>query len=102
LAVGAYISFSGILTFKNAEEIRSVAQLAPLNRILVETDAPYLAPIPHRGKINEPAFVIHTLQRLAEVRDTAVDKLASATNDNFFRLFGKVQVPQSYADVPAA
>lgn len=100
LAVGAYISFSGILTFKNAEEIGSVARLAPLNRILIETDAPYLAPVPHRGKINEPAFVIHTLQRLAEVRDTAVDKVASATNDNFFRLFSKVQVPQSYADLP--
>ncbi|HYN00516.1 MAG TPA: TatD family hydrolase [Aestuariivirgaceae bacterium] len=102
LAVGAYISFSGILTFKNAEEIRSVAQSAPLDRILVETDAPYLAPVPHRGKINEPAFVMHTLQKLAEIRQTALDKVAFATNDNFFRLFGKVQVPQSYTELPAA
>jgi TatD DNase family protein len=102
LAVGAYISFSGILTFKNADEIRSVAQSAPLSRILVETDAPYLAPVPHRGKLNEPAFVVHTLQALAEIRQTSIDEMAAATNENFFRLFSKVPVPQSYANFAAA
>jgi TatD DNase family protein len=97
LALGAYISFSGILTFKNAEEIRLVAQRAPLDRIMVETDAPYLAPVPHRGKVNEPAYVIHTLKALAELRGMPFAEMAAATNANFFRLFSKVAVPPAYA-----
>ena len=68
LALGGYISFSGILTFKNAAVIQEVAGFAPADRILVETDAPYLAPVPHRGKSNEPSFVRHTAEKLAEVR----------------------------------
>jgi TatD DNase family protein len=97
IAIGAYISFSGILTFKNAGEIRSVAQQAPLDRILVETDAPYLAPVPHRGKVNEPAYVLHTLQTLADLRGMPLADMADATNANFFRLFSKVAVPPAYA-----
>jgi TatD DNase family protein len=97
LALGAYISFSGILTFKNAGEIRSVAQQAPLDRILVETDAPYLAPVPHRGKVNEPAYVMHTLNALAELRGMSLADMAAATNANFFKLFSKIPVPAAYA-----
>lgn len=97
LAIGAYISFSGILTFKNAEGIREVARGAPLDRILVETDAPYLAPAPHRGKVNEPALVIHTLKALAELKEMPVETMASITNRNFFRLFDKIPVPAAYA-----
>jgi TatD DNase family protein len=102
LAQGAYISFSGILTFKNAEEIREVARSAPLDRILVETDAPYLAPVPFRGKVNEPALVVHTLRALADLRDIPVESMAAATNKNFFRLFSKVPMPQAFAGFPAA
>jgi TatD DNase family protein len=97
LALGAYISFSGILTFKNAEEIRSIAKRAPLDRIMVETDAPYLAPVPHRGKINEPAYVVHTLQALADLRGMPLADMAAATNANFFQLFSKIAVPPAYA-----
>jgi TatD DNase family protein len=96
-AQGAYISFSGILTFKNAEEIREVARAAPLDRILVETDAPYLAPAPFRGRVNEPALVVHTLRALAELRGIPVESMAAVTNDNFFRLFSKVPAPQVVA-----
>jgi TatD DNase family protein len=102
LAKGAYISFSGILTFKNAEEIRGVALSAPLDRILVETDAPYLAPAPHRGKTNEPAFVVHTLTKLAEIRAIPAERLARITSENFFRLFDKAQAPASFRTAPAA
>jgi TatD DNase family protein len=97
LALGAYISFSGILTFKNAEEIRLVARRTPVDRIMVETDAPYLAPVPHRGKVNEPAYVIHTLKALAELRGMPLAEMAAATNANFFRLFSKVAAPLAYA-----
>jgi TatD DNase family protein len=102
LAIGAYISFSGILTFKNAEEIRAIARTAPQDRILVETDAPYLAPVPHRGKVNEPAFTAHTLAKLAEIRQLPVEQMAEITNRNFFRLFNKVPVPATMASAPAA
>jgi TatD DNase family protein len=102
LKAGAYVSFSGILTFKNAAEIRDVARIVPLDRVLVETDAPYLAPPPHRGKVNEPAFLIHTLQALADLKDMPLERMASITNRNFFRLFGKVKAPASYVDLPAA
>lgn len=92
--LGFHISFSGILTFKNADEIREVAQIAPAERILVETDAPYLAPVPYRGKRNEPAYVKHTAKVLAETRRVPEDEIARQTTDNFFRLFQKIPAQQ--------
>ena len=89
--VGFYVSFSGILTFKKAEEIREVAAFAPEDRILVETDAPFLAPVPYRGKTNEPAFTAHTLNRLAEVRGIPVDRMAAVTTDNTLRFFHRMR-----------
>jgi TatD DNase family protein len=91
LKIGFLISLSGILTFKNAAELREIAQEIPIDRLLVETDAPYLAPVPHRGKRNEPAFVAHTANHLAELRGMAPADLAAATTANFFRLFTKVR-----------
>ena len=92
LALGGYISFSGIITFKNADEIREVAAFVPADRYLVETDAPYLAPVPHRGQANEPAFVRHTAMQLADVRGIPFDQLARETTANFGRLFSKTGV----------
>ena len=89
LALGFYISFSGIITFKNADEVRAVALETPLERLLVETDAPYLAPIPHRGKDNEPAFVANTANKLAELRGVTGQEMAEQSTGNFFRLFTK-------------
>ena len=91
LALGGYISFSGILTFKNAPLIQEVAGFAPADRILVETDAPYLAPVPHRGKSNEPGFVRHTAEKLAEIRGVSLDDIGRTTTDNFYRLFSKAR-----------
>jgi TatD DNase family protein len=91
LALGGYISFSGILTFKNAPIIQQVATEAPADRILVETDAPYLAPIPYRGKSNEPSYVMHTAQKLAELRGVSLAEISDTTTDNFFRLFTKAK-----------
>lgn len=87
LELGFYISFSGILTFNNAAQVREVAARVPNDRILIETDAPYLAPVPHRGKPNEPAYVAHVAQRLAEVRAVDVNEIAELTTANFLRLF---------------
>jgi TatD DNase family protein len=87
LAFGFHVSFSGILTFKKSEELRAVARIVPLDRLLVETDAPYLAPEPLRGKSNEPAYVAHTARRLAEVKGVAFEALAAATTANVERLF---------------
>ena len=87
LDIGFYLSFSGIVTFKSAKAIQEVALKAPLDRILVETDAPYLAPVPHRGKTNEPAFVRHTAEYVAQLRGIPLEELAEATTNNFFRLF---------------
>jgi TatD DNase family protein len=89
LDLGGYISFSGIITFKNAEEIRDVAKFVPADRYIVETDAPYLAPIPHRGESNEPSFVRHTAEKVAEVRGLSVEALGAETTANFARLFSK-------------
>ena len=91
LALGGYISFSGILTFKNSATIQEVASFAPADRILVETDAPYLAPVPYRGKSNEPSYVRHTAEKLAEIRGVTLEEIGRATTDNFFRLFSKAQ-----------
>ncbi|SDG92615.1 TatD family hydrolase [Roseospirillum parvum] len=93
LELGLYLSFSGIVTFPKAEALREVAKTVPPERILVETDAPYLAPVPKRGKRNEPAFTVHTATRLAEVLGMEVADLAAQTTENFFTLFGKVQRP---------
>ncbi|WP_114946286.1 TatD family hydrolase [Microvirga calopogonii] len=87
--LGLYVSFSGILTFRNSEEIRRIAAAVPHDRLLVETDAPYLAPVPYRGKTNEPAFVAHTAHVLAEVTGMSDQETASLTTANFYRLFSK-------------
>ncbi len=87
LDLGFYISFSGIVTFRSAEAIRAVARQVPIDRLLVETDAPYLAPVPHRGKTNEPGFVRHVAQEVARLRDITLEELAQATTQNFFELF---------------
>ena len=89
LDLGGYISFSGIITFKNAEDIREVAKFVPADRYLVETDAPYLAPIPHRGASNEPSFVRFTAEKVAEVRGLSLEALGAETTSNFARLFAK-------------
>jgi TatD DNase family protein len=89
IALGFYISFSGILTFKKAQELRDVARDLPAEKLLVETDSPYLAPIPKRGKRNEPAFTAHTAAVLAEVRGVSLEVLADQTTTNFRRLFTK-------------
>jgi TatD DNase family protein len=91
LALGLYISISGIVTFKAAEELRGIVRDIPLDRLLVETDAPYLAPVPRRGKTNEPAFVAHTAAKVAELKDIGIAELEAATTDNFFRLFTKTE-----------
>ena len=90
IALGLSISFTGILTFKKSEELRAIAAALPADRILVETDAPYLAPGRHRGKRNEPAFVVETARVLAETRNVSFEEIAGQTTENFFRLFSKV------------
>jgi TatD DNase family protein len=91
LDLGFYISFSGIVTFRNAESLREVARQVPADRILVETDSPYLAPVPKRGKTNQPAYVRYVAECVAEVRGEAFDELARRTTENYFRLFGHSQ-----------
>ena len=91
LALGLYISISGIVTFKKADELRAIVADVPLDRLLVETDAPYLAPMPLRGKRNEPAFVVHTANAVAVLKNVEPRALADATTENFFRLFTKVK-----------
>lgn len=87
LAMGLYISFSGIVTFKNARQLKEVAQRVPLERILIETDAPYLAPVPHRGKLNQPAYVRHVAEEIAVLRGISLDEVGRRTTENFARLF---------------
>lgn len=94
IELGGYISFSGILTFKNSPEIREIATIVPRDRLLVETDAPFLAPLPHRGKRNEPSFVQHTAAMLADTIGVSRDEIARITSDNVFRLFSKMPRPQ--------
>ncbi|MDO5059049.1 MAG: TatD family hydrolase [Neisseria sp.] len=90
LDLGFYISFSGIVTFKNAPLIQEAAQYVPLDRLLVETDAPFLAPVPKRGKPNEPAYVLHTAEFVAKLRGDSLENIAAASTENFYRLFNKV------------
>ena len=99
--LGGYVSFSGILTFKNSEEIRAIAKDVPEDRLLVETDAPYLAPPPHRGRRNEPAFVRHTALCLADTIGRSIEEIEAMTTRNFFRLFAKVPRPLIPAELDA-
>jgi TatD DNase family protein len=91
LDLGFHISFSGILTFKKAQDLREVAAFVPLSRLLIETDSPYLAPVPHRGKINNPSYVPFVAQQIATLRQLPVEAVAAATSDNFERLFSVVK-----------
>lgn len=95
LDIGFYISLSGIVTFKNAQDLRDIAKDVPVDRILVETDAPFLAPIPNRGKRNEPSFVADTAAKVAEIKNIDNDELSSTSTENFFRLFNKATRPAS-------
>ncbi|WP_425408792.1 TatD family hydrolase [Hyphococcus sp.] len=95
LAMGGYISFSGIITFKNAGDVRAIAETAPLDRIIIETDCPYLAPVPYRGRRNEPAYVVHVAEKLAEIKGVSLDEIAHATSNNFFRLFSRAIDPRT-------
>jgi len=90
LELGLYISFSGVLTFKNSADLRAIARDAPLDRVLVETDAPYLAPVPHRGKRNEPSFVVETARVLAEAKGVSFEEIAAATRANTLKIFYKM------------
>ena len=92
--LGLYVSFSGVVSFKKSEALREIAREVPLERMLIETDAPFLAPEPYRGKINEPAYVVHTAKALAAVKGLSLEDFAHATTENFFRLFTKVPRPQ--------
>jgi len=89
VALGMYVSISGIVTFKRADELRDIVRDLPLDRLLVETDSPYLAPVPQRGKRNEPAFTAHTAACVAYIKDVELNTMAERTTDNFFRLFAK-------------
>jgi TatD DNase family protein len=93
LELGFYISLSGIVTFRNAEDLREIVRDVPLDRLLVETDSPYLAPIPMRGKRNEPSFVVHTAEKVAEIKGIEQEALARITTGNFFRLFSRAVPP---------
>lgn len=93
VALGLYVSFSGIVTFRNAGELREIARDIPLDRILVETDSPFLAPVPNRGRRNEPAFVVHTAAAVADVRGVPAEEFARATTENFYRLFDRATRP---------
>lgn len=91
LDLGFHISFSGIVTFKSATALKDVAKAVPLDRLLIETDAPYLAPVPYRGKTNEPGYVVHVAEEIARLRGVTVEGIAEATTRNFFNLFSKVR-----------
>lgn len=94
-----YVSFSGILTFKNSSSLRETASRLPLNRLLIETDAPYLAPVPYRGKPNQPAYVRYVAETLAFLHDISVEKVGQQTSDNFFTLFKCAKKPIEYSDL---
>jgi len=90
--MGFYISFSGIVTFKNARQVHEVATRVPMDRLLIETDSPYLAPVPNRGKTNEPSYVRYVADRIAELKSLSVEDVAEQTTDNFYRLFSKAKI----------
>tara|TARA_B100001559_G_scaffold68992_1_gene56201 strand:- start:311 stop:1087 length:777 start_codon:yes stop_codon:yes gene_type:complete len=92
LSIGFYISFSGIITFKNADEIRNSCKKIPIERILVETDAPFLAPVPYRGKRNEPSYITETIKKVAEIKELTVEEVTNITANNFFDLFTKAKL----------
>ena len=92
LKMGMYISFSGIITFKNADNIRECCKIVPTDRILIETDAPYLAPVPNRGKRNEPSFIVDTLKMIADLKGMDITEMAKITTNNFFNLFSKANL----------
>jgi len=92
LEIGFYISFSGIITFKNAENIREICKKIPIEKVLIETDSPYLAPVPYRGKRNEPSFVKETLVKISEIKNVPIYKLEKITTENFFNLFNKAKL----------
>lgn len=95
IELGGYISISGIITFKKSEELREIVRTLPLERLLVETDAPYLAPLPHRGKPNEPAYTRYTAEKLAEIKGVSLEDVAEQTTNNFLKLFSKAQLPSN-------
>jgi TatD DNase family protein len=97
VALGCYIGFTGIVTFKNSAGLRAIAKEVPADRFLIETDAPYLAPTPYRGKRNEPAYVTEVAKILAEVRGVSFGEIARETTENFLRLFAKVPRPAAAA-----
>jgi TatD DNase family protein len=92
LDLGGYISISGVITFKNTKELQDLVKKIPLDRLMVETDAPFLAPVPHRGKCNEPAYVKYTAEYLAELKNVSYDEIRKVTTNNFLKLFNKVEV----------
>ena len=98
IELGFYISFSGIVTFKNALDLKEVAKTIPLEKILIETDSPYLAPIPFRGKTNQPAYVRHVAEEIAKLRNISIEEVGHATTDNFFRLFKQARRDGIYSD----
>lgn len=93
IAMGFYISFSGIVTFKSARDLQETASKVPLDRLLIETDSPYLAPVPFRGTRNDPSLVVHVAEKIAELRAISVQTVAQASTDNFFRLFNSIEKP---------
>jgi TatD DNase family protein len=93
LELGFYISFSGIVSFRSAKELKEVAKRVPLDRLLIETDSPYLAPVPHRGKTNEPGWVVHVAEEIARLRELPLATVEQASTDNFFRLFRHAKRP---------
>lgn len=97
LSIRFYISASGIITFNKSGELRDIFAEVPLDRLLVETDAPFLAPVPMRGRRNESSFVVHTAEKLAQIKDVPLEKLAQITSDNFYRLFRKASDKGRYA-----
>lgn len=99
IELGFYISFSGIVTFKNATMIKEVAKQVPLDRILVETDSPYLAPVPYRGKTNQPSYVKHVAEEIAYLRGISFDAVATSTTENFFRLFKHAVMQNQHCDI---
>ena len=94
IALGGYVSFSGIITFKNAVDVRAIAEATPLERIIIETDCPYLAPVPKRGRRNEPAYVVHVAEKLAEIKSCELAEIEQVTTDNFFKLFARATDPR--------